>query len=70
MLATLLSSSVGAITTSVVRDEMFHAMLTESEAYYEIEGYPRGNATIFDNLAGVYRTKDNNYVRIHTNFPQ
>ena len=49
---------------------MFHAMFTESEAYYEIEGYPRGNATIFDNLAGVYRTKDNNYVRIHTNFPQ
>ena len=44
-------------------------LLVESEAYYEVEGSKQG-AELFDKLAGVYRTKDNNYVRIHTNFPQ
>ena len=41
----------------------------ESEAYYEVEGC-KESPELFEALAGVYRTKDNNYVRIHTNFPQ
>ena len=42
----------------------------ESELWYTVDGRLLGSGNLFDNLAGVYRTKDNNYVRIHTNFPQ
>ena len=43
--------------------------IAESEAYYLIDGQlPEGD--LFDPLAGAYRTRDNNWVRIHTNFPQ
>lgn len=45
-------------------------LCAESEAYYAIEGDSSEKFALFDTLAGVYRTKDNSYVRIHTNFPQ
>lgn len=42
---------------------------SESEGYYLIDDkQPPGD--LWDDLAGTYKTKDNNYVRIHTNFPQ
>ncbi|TBU46267.1 CoA-transferase family III [Dichomitus squalens] len=54
----------------VVSVDARHAVIEfKSEVYYEIEGQPKKTSSIFDGLAGVYRTKDNNYVRIHTNFP-
>jgi hypothetical protein len=41
----------------------------ESEGYYTVDGkLPDGD--LFDPLAGTYQTKDGNWVRIHTNFPQ
>ncbi|KAL1950037.1 hypothetical protein VTO73DRAFT_5159 [Trametes versicolor] len=50
--------------------EARHAALEfKSEAYYAIEGDSSEKFALFDTLAGVYCTKDNNYVRIHTNFP-
>ena len=42
----------------------------ESEMWYTVDGRLVGSDSLFDKLAGVYKTKDNNYVRIHTNFPQ
>jgi hypothetical protein len=42
---------------------------TDSEAWYTInDSLPIGEA--WDNIAGLYQTKDNGWVRIHTNFPQ
>ncbi|KAI0718214.1 CoA-transferase family III [Cerioporus squamosus] len=47
-----------------------HAVLEfKSEAYYAVTGESSESFALFDPLAGVYRTKDNSYVRIHTNFP-
>ncbi|OSD02387.1 CoA-transferase family III [Trametes coccinea BRFM310] len=47
-----------------------HAVLEcKSEAYYSVEGENEEKFALFDALAGVYRTEDNSYVRIHTNFP-
>ena len=34
------------------------------------ERRPRKEEPEVDELAGVYKTKDDSYVRIHTNFPQ
>ncbi|OCH83720.1 CoA-transferase family III [Obba rivulosa] len=49
--------------------EARHAVLEfKSEAFYTLDGeLPSGS--LFNDLAGVYRTKDNSYVRLHTNFP-
>ncbi|EPT02104.1 hypothetical protein FOMPIDRAFT_1160610 [Fomitopsis schrenkii] len=46
-----------------------HAVLEfKSEAFYTLNGaLPSG--TLFDPLAGLYKTKDDSYVRLHTNFP-
>ncbi|KAH9932925.1 CoA-transferase family III [Fomitopsis serialis] len=46
-----------------------HAVLEfKSESWYTINGaLPSG--TLFDPLAGLYKTKDDSYVRLHTNFP-
>ncbi|KZT00500.1 CoA-transferase family III [Laetiporus sulphureus 93-53] len=46
-----------------------HAVLEfKSEAWYTINGeLPSG--ALFDELAGLYKTKDDSYVRLHTNFP-
>ncbi|KAK7021798.1 hypothetical protein VNI00_017242 [Paramarasmius palmivorus] len=45
-----------------------HAVIEfHSEAYYILNGKRPGS--IWDTVAGVYRTKDNGFVRLHTNFP-
>ncbi|RDB16018.1 Succinate--hydroxymethylglutarate CoA-transferase [Hypsizygus marmoreus] len=46
-----------------------HAVLNfHSEAWYTVDGkLPEGG--VWDNIAGVYTTKDDGFVRIHTNFP-
>ncbi|KAI0351418.1 CoA-transferase family III [Trametes cingulata] len=50
--------------------EARHSVLEfKSEAYYAVEDGSTDEFVLFDALAGVYRTKDNSYVRIHTNFP-
>ena len=41
----------------------------DSEAWYTVDGkLPEGD--LWDNIAGLYRTRDNSMIRIHTNFPQ
>ncbi|KAJ3973838.1 CoA-transferase family III domain-containing protein [Lentinula raphanica] len=45
-----------------------HAVLEfRSEAYYTLENKPPG--TLWDTIAGLYRTRDRRFVRVHTNFP-
>ncbi|KAF8817175.1 CoA-transferase family III [Phlegmacium glaucopus] len=46
-----------------------HAALSfRSEAWYTVDSQlPVGG--VWDSIAGLYKTKDDNYVRIHTNFP-
>ncbi|KAF5315055.1 hypothetical protein D9619_007335 [Psilocybe cf. subviscida] len=46
-----------------------HAVLScHSQAYYTTDGtVPSGDT--WDTIAGLYRTKENGWVRIHTNFP-
>ncbi|PIL35193.1 hypothetical protein GSI_02983 [Ganoderma sinense ZZ0214-1] len=56
------------VEQTVTVDARHAAIEFKSEAYYEVEG-SKETSELFEALAGVYRTKDNNYVRIHTNFP-
>ncbi|KIP04242.1 hypothetical protein PHLGIDRAFT_129640 [Phlebiopsis gigantea 11061_1 CR5-6] len=50
--------------------DMRHAILEfKSESWYTVDGQLHGSGKLFDELAGVYKTKDDNYVRVHTNFP-
>ena len=44
------------------------ALAADSEKYYLVDGQPTAGE-LFDDLAGVYETKDG-HVRLHTNFPQ
>ncbi|KAF5376806.1 hypothetical protein D9757_008876 [Collybiopsis confluens] len=45
-----------------------HAVLEfRSEAYYTLDNQLPGS--IWDSIAGLYKTKDDSFVRIHTNFP-
>ncbi|KAJ3996636.1 CoA-transferase family III domain-containing protein [Lentinula boryana] len=45
-----------------------HAVLEfRSEAYYTLESQAPG--ALWDTIAGLYRTKDGKFVRLHTNFP-
>ncbi|GJE97680.1 CoA-transferase family III [Phanerochaete sordida] len=47
-----------------------HAILEfKSELYYTVNGELFSSGELWDPLAGVYRTKDDSFVRIHTNFP-
>ncbi|KAF7289905.1 hypothetical protein MIND_01365400 [Mycena indigotica] len=51
-----------------VRVDVRHALLEfHSEAFYTLNHQPPKE--VWDNVAGLYKTKDNSYVRIHTNFP-
>ncbi|KAI0072040.1 CoA-transferase family III [Panus rudis PR-1116 ss-1] len=53
-----------------VRVNARHAVIEfKSEQYYTLDGKLPRLSDFWDDLAGVYETKDNNYVRIHTNFP-
>lgn len=45
-------------------------MSPESEIYYTIDRKLTGSGSLWDAIAGLYKTKDDSYVRIHTNFPQ
>ncbi|KAL6301987.1 CoA-transferase family III [Sparassis latifolia] len=68
--AALASQSAIALSgLSTVAVDARHAVLEfRSEAWYIVNGrLPSGS--LFDDLAGLYKTKDNSYVRLHTNFP-
>src|ERR1700710_414881 len=48
--------------------DMRHAVVEcRSERYLRVDGKPPGPA--WDAIAGVYKTRDNRFVRLHTNFP-
>ena len=48
--------------------DMRHAVVEcRSERYLRVDGKPPGAA--WDIIAGVYKTRDNRFVRLHTNFP-
>lgn len=40
-----------------------------SQSWYTVDGQ-MPTASLWDPLAGIYRTKDGSCVRLHTNFPQ
>ncbi|KAI8986178.1 CoA-transferase family III [Trametes punicea] len=72
-LSGLAAAELNKLRTGIEQDvtvEARHAVLEcKSEAYYSMEGVTGEKFALFDALAGVYRTKDHSYVRIHTNFP-
>jgi crotonobetainyl-CoA:carnitine CoA-transferase CaiB-like acyl-CoA transferase len=48
--------------------DMTHALVEfRSERYLRLDGKPPGPA--WDAIAGIYRTRDQRFVRLHTNFP-
>src|SRR4051812_9746763 len=48
--------------------DMRHAVVEcRSERYLRVDGKPPGPA--WDAIAGVYQTRDQRFVRLHTNFP-
>src|SRR6267154_3383343 len=48
--------------------DMRHAIVEcRSERYLRVDGKPPGPA--WDAIAGIYKTRDNRFVRLHTNFP-
>src|SRR3954471_20920290 len=48
--------------------DMRHAVVEcRSERYLRVDGKPPGPA--WDAIAGIYKTGDNRFVRLHTNFP-
>src|ERR1700710_1844922 len=48
--------------------DMCHAVVEcRSERYLRVDGKPSGPA--WDAIAGIYKTRDNRFVRLHTNFP-
>ncbi|KAI0754607.1 CoA-transferase family III [Daedaleopsis nitida] len=57
------------VEQTVTVDARHAALEFKSEAYYAIEGASDEPFPLFESLAGLYQTKDNSYVRIHTNFP-
>ncbi|KAI0785118.1 CoA-transferase family III domain-containing protein [Abortiporus biennis] len=72
-LAALSAAYFHKLRTGISQDvsvNVRHAVIEfKSEAYYLIDGQPPKLGALFDKLSGVYKTKDSNYVRIHTNFP-
>ncbi|KAE9402336.1 CoA-transferase family III [Gymnopus androsaceus JB14] len=51
-----------------VKVDARHAVLEfRSEAYYTLDQQVPGS--IWDSIAGLYKTKDSNFIRVHTNFP-
>src|ERR1700759_315102 len=48
--------------------DMRHAVVEcRSERYLRVDGKPPGPG--WDAIAGIYKTRDNRFVRLHTNFP-
>ncbi|KAF8955300.1 CoA-transferase family III domain-containing protein [Flammula alnicola] len=71
-LAGLSAAYVHYLRTGVEQDvtvDARHAVLSfHSEAWYTVDdAVPSGE--IWDNIAGLYQTKEGGWVRIHTNFP-
>ncbi|KAF9066435.1 CoA-transferase family III [Rhodocollybia butyracea] len=70
-LAALSASHFHELRTGIKQTIMVdarHAVLEfRSEAYYTLEDQLPGS--MWDTIAGLYRTKDSNFIRIHTNFP-
>ena len=62
------STGSAAARDQTVAVDMRHAAIEfRSERYMRIAGKPP--ASVWDKIAGVYRTGDGRYVRLHTNFP-
>jgi crotonobetainyl-CoA:carnitine CoA-transferase CaiB-like acyl-CoA transferase len=54
--------------SQTVAVDMPHAMVEcRSERYLRVDGQPSGLA--WDAIAGIYKTRDQRFVRLHTNFP-
>jgi crotonobetainyl-CoA:carnitine CoA-transferase CaiB-like acyl-CoA transferase len=54
--------------SQAVTVDMPHAMVEcRSERYLRVDGQPPGPA--WDAIAGIYKTRDQRFVRLHTNFP-
>src|SRR5437764_6233815 len=48
--------------------DMRHAVVEcRSERYLRVDGKPPGSA--WDAIAGIYKTGDDGFIRLHTNFP-
>jgi crotonobetainyl-CoA:carnitine CoA-transferase CaiB-like acyl-CoA transferase len=48
--------------------DMTHALVEfRSERYLRVDGQPPG--PVWDAIAGIYKTRDRRFVRLHTNFP-
>ena len=48
--------------------DMRHAVVEcRSERYLRVDG--KGSPAVWDTIAGIYKTRDRRYVRLHTNFP-
>jgi len=48
--------------------DMQHAVVEcRSERYLRVDG--KGPPAVWDSIAGIYKTRDRRYVRLHTNFP-
>lgn len=45
-------------------------VMIESEMWYTVNGQLMGSGYLWDAIAGIYRTKDDSFVRVHTNFLQ
>ncbi|KIM42975.1 hypothetical protein M413DRAFT_443793 [Hebeloma cylindrosporum] len=71
-LAGLSAAYLHYLRTGVAQDVVVdarHAVLSfHSEAWYTISDAVPADGT-WDSIAGLYQTKDNGWVRIHTNFP-
>ncbi|PFH53353.1 hypothetical protein AMATHDRAFT_137868 [Amanita thiersii Skay4041] len=52
----------------VIVDARHSVLAFHSQAWYTIEGQTPPQ-DFWDPIAGLYKTQDNNYIRIHTNFP-
>src|ERR1700730_17855697 len=48
-------------------DMRYAVVECRSERYLRVDGKPPGPA--WDAIAGIYKTRDNRFVRLHTNFP-
>ncbi|KIK69912.1 hypothetical protein GYMLUDRAFT_34311 [Collybiopsis luxurians FD-317 M1] len=55
------------VKQTVTVDARHAALEFRSEAYYTLESRIPGS--IWDSIAGLYKTKDGSFVRVHTNFP-
>src|SRR3954454_19725435 len=69
--AAMAAANIWQLRSGQVQDiavDMRHAVVEcRSERYLRVDGKPPGPA--WDAIAGVYKTRDQRFVRLHTNFP-